>query len=47
MPCPFQDRFVVRWLGLDMVNMSTKFEVSAFTHVLRTCETQCKTQKVE
>ena len=30
--CPFQGRFVVRWLGLATINLYTKYEVSMLTH---------------
>jgi len=29
---PFQGQFIVRRLGLAMINLHTKFEVSMFTH---------------
>jgi len=29
---PFHGQFVVRKLGLSMIKLSTKFEVSTFTH---------------
>jgi len=37
-PRPFQGQFVVRWLGLAMINVHTKFEVSSLSrsiHILR------------
>jgi len=30
--CPLQGQFVIRRLGLPMINLCTKFEVSVFTH---------------
>jgi len=31
-PCPFQRQSVLHGLGLAMINLHTKFEVSMFTH---------------
>ena len=31
-PCPFEGQYVVRRLRFNMINLSTKFEVSMFTH---------------
>ena len=31
-PCPFQRLFVIRRLGLAVINLHTTFEVSMFTH---------------
>jgi len=36
LPRPFQEQFVIHRLGLDMVNLHTKFEVSTLTHYLFT-----------
>jgi len=32
LPCPFQERFVVRMLGLATTDQFTKFEISTLTH---------------
>jgi len=31
-PCLFQGQFVIRSLGLAMINMHTKFEMSSLSH---------------
>jgi len=32
LPCPFQGQFVIWRLGFTVTNLTTKFEVSVFTH---------------
>jgi len=32
LPRSFQERFVVRWLGLATINLYTKYDLSMFTH---------------
>jgi len=41
MACPCQGRFVIYRLGLIMTNLSTKFEVSMFTHYEELVSFQC------
>jgi len=37
---PFQERFVISGLGVARINLSTKFEISTFTHYKKATKMQ-------